>query len=464
MQQDQIISLEITDLADSGDGVGRYQDIAIFVPDTVPGDLIEVKLTHVKPNFAHARLEKVLTASPHRVRSSCIVADKCGGCQWQVVSYEYQLESKQNQVIQALQRIGGFSAEQISAVMADIIAAPDPLQYRNKVSYPLGMDRDRNENKIKIGYYQKRTHKIVNINQCPVQDQRLDPFLAGLKRDIRKREWSIYDETTHKGLLRHVSLRIGRNTGEILLTIVAKDWDVPKLELQAPLWLEAYPNLVGVMLNRNSDRTNTILGEETRCIAGRDYIEEVFAGLRFQLRADTFFQVYTEQAEVLVSLIQRELQLQKHEVIVDAYAGVGTLTLPLSKKVKQAIALEIQPQATAQAEQNAKINGIRNVSFHTGTVEELLPQLDLKPDLKPDVILLDPPRKGCHPDAIAYLCQSEIPRIVYVSCNPATLARDLRLLATEGNYQITKLQPLDFFPQTAHVETVAFLSKMQKSI
>jgi 23S rRNA (uracil1939-C5)-methyltransferase len=212
------------------------------------------------------------------------------------------------------------------------------------------------------------------------------------------------------------------------------------------------------MLNRNSDRTNTILGEETRCIAGRDYIEEVFVGLRFQLRADTFFQVYTEQAEVLVSLIQRELQLQKHEVIVDAYAGVGTLTLPLSKKVKQAIAIEIQPQATTQAEQNAKINGIRNVSFHTGTVEELLPQLDLKPD----VILLDPPRKGCHPDAIAYLCQSEIPRIVYVSCNPATLARDLQLLATEGNYQITKLQPLDFFPQTAHVETVAFLSKMQK--
>lgn len=455
MQQDQIISLEITDLSDSGDGVGRYQDIAIFVSDTVPGDRIEAKLTFVKPKYAHARLEKVLSPSPHRVRSSCIVADKCGGCQWQVVSYEYQLESKQNQVVQALQRIGGFAPEQISSVMNNIIAAPDPLQYRNKVSYPLALDNFKSENKIKIGYYQKRTHKIVNINQCPVQDQRLDPFLAGLKRDIRKREWTIYDETTHRGLIRHISLRIGRNTGQILLTIVSKDWDVPKLELQAPLWMEANPNLVGVMLNRNADRTNTILGEETRCIAGQDYIEEIFAGLKFQLRADTFFQVYTEQAEVLVNLIQRELQLQKHEVIVDAYAGVGTLTLPLSKKVKQAIALEIQPQATAQAEQNAKINGICNVVFHTGTVEELLPKLDLEPD----VILLDPPRKGCHPDAIAYLCQSEIPRIVYVSCNPATLARDLRLLVTTGNYKITKVQPLDFFPQTAHVESVVFLSK-----
>jgi len=460
MQQDQIISLEITDLSDSGDGVGRYQDIAIFVPDTVPGDRIEAKLTFVKPNFAHARLEKVLTPSPHRVRSSCIVADKCGGCQWQVVSYEYQLQSKQNQVAQALQRIGGFSPEQVNAVMTDIIPAPEPLQYRNKVSYPLAADHSKNdENKVKIGYYQKRTHKIVNINQCPVQDQRLDPFLAGLKRDIRKREWQIYDENTHRGLLRHINLRIGRNTGEILLTIVAKDWDVPKLELQAPLWMENYPNLVGVMLNRNSDRTNTILGAETRCIAGRDYIEEIFAGLRFQLRADTFFQVYTEQAEVLVSLIQRELQLQKTEVIVDAYAGVGTMTLPLSKKVKSAIDLEIQPQATAQAEQNAKINGICNVTFHTGTVEALLPQLELTPD----VILLDPPRKGCHPEAIAYLCKSEIPRLVYVSCNPATLARDLHMLVTEGNYKITKLQPLDFFPQTAHVETVAFLSKAAAS-
>ncbi len=460
MQQDQIISLEITDLSDSGDGVGRYQDIAIFVADTVPGDRVEAKLTYVKPNFAHARLEKVLTPSPHRVRSSCIVADKCGGCQWQVVSYEYQLLSKQNQVVQALQRIGGFSLGQIDEVMTDIIPAPDPLQYRNKVSYPLGMDRDRGENKIKIGYYQKRSHKIVNINQCPVQDQRLDPFLAGLKRDIRKREWQIYDENTHRGLLRHISLRIGRNTGEILLTLVTKDWDVPKLELQAPLWLEAYPNLVGVMLNRNSDRTNTILGEETRCIAGRDYIEEIFAGLKFQLRADTFFQVYTEQAEVLVNLIQRELQLQKTETIVDAYAGIGTLTLPLSKKVKQAIALEIQPQATAQAEENAKLNGIRNVIFHTGTVEALLPQLELTPD----VMLLDPPRKGCHPDAIAYLCKSEIPRLVYVSCNPATLARDLQLLVNQGNYKITRMQPLDFFPQTAHVECVVFLTKNQATI
>ncbi|AFY74825.1 23S rRNA (uracil-5-)-methyltransferase RumA [Synechococcus sp. PCC 7502] len=456
MQQDQIISLEITDLSDSGDGVGRYQDLAIFVADTVPGDRIEAKLTFVKPNLAHARLEKILSPSPHRVRSSCIVADKCGGCQWQVVSYEYQLEAKQNQVVQALQRIGGFSPTEISSVISEIIPAPDPLQYRNKVSYPLAMDNSKNEHRLKIGYYQKRSHKIVNINQCPVQDQRLDPFLAGLKRDIRKREWQIYDENTHRGLLRHISLRIGRNTGEILLTLVAKDWEVPKLELQAPLWLEAYPNLVGVMLNRNGDRTNTILGEETRCIAGRDYIEEIFAGLRFQLRADTFFQVYTEQAEALVNLIQRELQLQKTDVIVDAYSGVGTLTLPLSKKVKQAIALEIQPQATIQAEQNAKLNGIRNVRFHTGTVEELLPQLDLKPD----VILLDPPRKGCHPEAIAYLCQSEIPRLVYVSCNPATLARDLRSLVREGSYKITKLQPLDFFPQTAHVETVAFLTKV----
>ena len=454
MQQDQIIRLEITDLSDNGDGVGRYQDRVIFVGDTVPGDRITAKLSYVKPNFAHAKLEEVLEPSPHRVRAACIVADKCGGCQWQVVAYEYQLLAKQNQVFQALQRIGGFLPEEIRAVIQDIVPAPEPLQYRNKVAYPVGADQGKNAGKIKMGYYQKGSHKIVNINQCPVQDQRLDPFLAGLKRDIRKRDWQIYDETSHRGLIRHLSLRIGRNTGQILMTIVAKDWEVPKLDLQAPLWLESYPNLVGVMLNRNGDRTNAIFGIETRCVAGRDYIEENFAGLTFHLGADTFFQVHTEQAEALVRLIHRELQLQKDQVIVDAYAGIGTLTLPLAKTVKQAIAIEIQPQATAQAQKNAKINGIRNVTFHTGMVEVLLPQLDLTPD----VLLLDPPRKGCHPEAIAYLCQSEIPRLVYISCNPATLARDLKLLS--GSYKIEKVQPLDFFPQTAHVETVVFLSKL----
>lgn len=451
MQQGQAISLEITDLSDRGDGVGRFQDVVVFVPDTVPGDRINATLTHISRNFSHAKLDRVIAASPHRVRPSCIVADKCGGCQWQSVSYDYQLQAKQNQVVQALQRIGGFSPEAIAQAMQPILGAPEALHYRNKATYPLAVDK---EGKVRAGYYQKGSHKLVNLNQCPVQDERLDPFLARIKKDIQKREWQVYDEKTHKGLLRHLSLRICRHTGEILLTLISREWDVPKLDLQAPQWMEKHPDLVGVLLNRNPDRTNAIFGDQTRCIAGRDYIEENFAGLRLQLRGDTFFQVYTEQAETLLSLIIQELNLQGTEILVDAYAGIGALTLPLAQKVKQAIALEIQPQATAQGELNAQLNGLGNVAFHTGTVEELLPKLGIVPD----IMLLDPPRKGCHPDAIAHLLAQPSARLVYISCNPATLARDLKLLCADHKYQLARLQPLDFFPQTAHVEAIAFLT------
>ncbi len=454
MLQGQTISLEISDLADSGDGVGRYQDFVVFVPNTVPGDRIEAKLIHVKANLAYATVAQITEPSSNRIRPSCIVADKCGGCQWQAVSYDRQLAAKQNHAIQALHRIGGFTLEEIAAVMSPIMGAEAVLGYRNKATYPLAND----SGKVKAGYYQKGSHKIVNLNQCPVQDNRLDPLLAGIKQDIQRQGWQIYDEQYHRGLLRHLSLRIGRHTGEILLTLISKEWDVPELSDRATKWLEQYPQLVGVLLNHNPQRTNAIFGNETRCLAGRDYLEEIFAGVRFQLRADTFFQVYTEQAEAMLGLIQKQLNLQGTEILLDAYAGVGALTLPLARQVKAAIALEIQPQATAQAEINAQLNQITNVEFHTGKVEQLLTQLELTTDRQPDVVLLDPPRKGCHSDAIAYLRNHHPNRLVYVSCNPATLARDLKLLCGDRTYALTHLQMLDFFPQTAHVESVAFLT------
>ncbi|MEE3717821.1 23S rRNA (uracil(1939)-C(5))-methyltransferase RlmD [Tumidithrix elongata RA019] len=452
MQQGQTISLEITDLADSGDGVGRHEALVVFVPDTVPGDRIEAKLVKVKHSYANASLTKILAPSPHRIRAACIVADKCGGCQWQVVSYDFQLQIKQNQVAQALQRIGKFDPEAIAGWMDPIIGAPSDLHYRNKVTYPLDKTQ---EGKVRAGYYQKGSHKLVNLNQCPVQDRRLDLFLENVKLDIQKQGWLIYDEQYHRGLLRHFSLRIGRQTGQVLLTLISTSWDVPGLEEQANAWLEKYPQLVGVMLNHNSIRTNTIFGAETRCIAGRDFVEERFAGLTFQLRADTFFQVYTEQAEAMVSVIQEELGLQGHELLLDAYAGIGTISLPLAQSVKQVIAIEIQPQATQQAILNAQMNGIDNIQFLTGKVEDLLPTLEIQPD----ITILDPPRKGCEPSAIAHLHSHPSQQIAYVSCNPATLARDLNLLCADNAYRITRIQPFDFFPQTSHVESVTFLTK-----
>ncbi|MFN9536457.1 MAG: 23S rRNA (uracil(1939)-C(5))-methyltransferase RlmD, partial [Pseudanabaena sp.] len=356
--QGQKITLTIDDLADSGDGVGRYENIAIFVPNSVPGDRITAKLEFVKKNFAHASIEKILSPSSDRVYPKCIVADKCGGCQWQTVGYPAQLRTKQNIVLQALQRIGGFDAEMLEALISPIVGAKESLHYRNKVTYPLATGRDGN---IRAGYYQKGTHKIVNLNQCPAQDIRLDPMLEEIKRDIHNQCWEIYDEKTHTGLLRHLGLRIGRNTGEVLITLVTRDWDVPNLNVFAQTWLDRYPKVMGVILNCNPDRTNAIMGRESRCIVGKDYLLEKFAGLTFRLRGDTFFQVYTEQAEKMLKIIEAELDLKGTEILLDAYAGIGTIALPLAEQVKQAIAIEIQPQATAQGKLNAELNGIDNV-------------------------------------------------------------------------------------------------------
>ncbi|MDF5710936.1 MAG: 23S rRNA (uracil(1939)-C(5))-methyltransferase RlmD [Nostoc sp. S4] len=445
-QQGELIEVTIADLTDTGDGVGRAHGRVVFVPDTVPGDRALVRLVHVKPKYAHAKLQQLLQPSPHRIRPGCIVADKCGGCQWQHINYDYQLAAKQNQVIQALERIGGF----IQPPVDPVLAAASAFGYRNKSTYPLGKSAT---GQVQAGYYQKGSHQLINLNQCPVQDSRLNPMLAEVKQDIQQRGWQIYDEQRHLGQIRHLSLRIGRHTGEMLLTLVVKDWNLLGIESQAQEWLKRYPQLMGVCLNRNCDRTNAIFGLETRCIAGVPHLREKFAGLEFQVRPDTFFQVYTETAEALLQVIQSELNLQGHEFLVDAYCGIGTLTLPLAKQVRQAIGLEVQPAAVEQAIFNAQHNEINNVTFQVGAVEKLLPKMGTMPE----VVILDPPRKGCDRAVIDTLRQLKPSRIVYVSCKVATLARDLKLLSQDGQYKIARVQPADFFPQTAHVEAAAFL-------
>ncbi|MFN6564851.1 MAG: 23S rRNA (uracil(1939)-C(5))-methyltransferase RlmD [Nostoc sp. ChiSLP01] len=445
-QQGELIEVTIADLSDTGDGVGRANERVVFVPDTVPGDRAIVRLVHVKPKYAQAKLQELLQPSVHRIRPACIVADKCGGCQWQHINYDYQLVAKQNQVIQALERIGGFTQPPVDPVLA----VGSALGYRNKSTYPLGKSAT---GQVQAGYYQKGSHQLINLNQCPVQDSRLNPMLAEVKQDIQQRGWQIYDEHRHLGQIRHLSLRIGRHTGEMLLTLVVKDWNLPEVATQAQEWLKRYPQLMGVCLNRNGDRTNAIFGLETRCIAGVPHLREQFAGLEFKVRPDTFFQVYTETAEALLEVIQSELNLQGHEFLVDAYCGIGTLTLPLAKQVRQATGLEVQPAAVEQAILNAERNEINNVTFQVGAVEKLLPKMGTIPE----VVILDPPRKGCDRGVIDTLRQLKPYRIVYVSCKVATLARDLKLLCQDGQYKIARVQPADFFPQTAHVEAAAFL-------
>ncbi len=445
-QQGQLVEVEITDLTDNGDGVGRNAGRVVFVPDTAIGDRVIVRLLRVKSTYAHGKFTEILVNSSDRIRPPCIVADKCGGCQWLHINYASQLEVKRNQIIQVLQRIGNIP----NPPVADVLPSAHPLGYRNKVSYP--MQRSAT-GQVKVGYFKKGSHELINLNQCPVQDQRLNPLLAEVKQDIQAEGWSIYDEVLHRGKLRYLSLRIGSNTGEILLTLVSTSDKLTDLEMMADMWLERYPNLVGVCLNIHPDQSNTILGDTTVCIAGKSYLEEEFLGLKFHLLPDTFFQVNTEGATNLFNVILTELNLQGNEVLVDAYCGVGTFTLPFAKKVKQVIGLEVQSKAIEQAQINAELNQIENVLFEVGKVEDLLPELAVTPD----IVLLDPPRQGCDRAVIEALLEMRPQRIVYISCRPATLARDLKLLC-EGGYNLTLVKPADFFPQTSHVESVAFLS------
>ncbi|WP_338429696.1 23S rRNA (uracil(1939)-C(5))-methyltransferase RlmD [Synechococcus elongatus] len=442
-RQGDRLTLTIESLCDSGDGLGRAEGRVVFVPDTVPGDHIQAKLLQVRSRYARAELEEVLEASPDRIRPACIVADKCGGCQWQTVDYPAQVEAKTVIVQDALQRLGQLSAE-----VQPTIAAPYPLGYRNKVSYPLRRS-DRGE--VQAGYFRKGSHRLINLNQCPVQDQRLDPLLAGIKADIAERDWPIYDEQTRSRGLRHLGLRIGQRTGEILITLIATDDQLPEVEAQAEQWLTIYPDVVGVCLNLNPTHGNRILGDETLCLAGRPYLIECLDDLEFAIGPETFFQVNTEQAERLLPILKDFLR--GSDRLFDLYCGVGTLTLPLASEVGSVLGLEILPESVAQAQQNADRNGITNVEFQAGAVETLLAQI---PE-SPDAVLLDPPRKGCEPAVIEVLRDRQPQRIAYVSCNPATLARDLQALCAGDRYRLLLVQPLDFFPQTAHVETVALL-------
>ncbi|MEM9542568.1 MAG: 23S rRNA (uracil(1939)-C(5))-methyltransferase RlmD [Cyanobacteria bacterium P01_E01_bin.42] len=447
-RQGGLVEVEITDVSDRGDGVGRWGDRVVFVPDTVTGDRACVRLLRVKSQYAHGKLTQLLALSPYRLRPSCIVADKCGGCQWQHVHPSHQQEIKRNLIVQALQRVGGF----VEPPVAPLLPSPVVFGYRNKATYPLDTSETGG---IQAGYYRKGSHQIVNLNQCPIQDERLNPLLAQIKQDIAARGWSIYDEKRRRGQLRHLALRIGRHRGEILLTLVTADLQLRDREEMARIWMQRYPNLVGVCLNYNPHPTNAIFGDRIECLVGRSYLREIFAGLELHLRPQTFFQVNTEAAEAMLAFILEKLALQGSERLLDAYCGIGTFSLPFARQAREVTGIEIQTASIEQARQNAALNDIVNVRFEVAAVEEWLPrQSEI-----PDIVFLDPPRKGCDRAVLDTLLRLKPSRLVYLSCKPATLARDLKILCQSGLYRLTHLQPADFFPQTAHVECAAFLER-----
>lgn len=448
-KQGAIATVTIESLTHSGDGLGRYQNRAVFVPQTVPGDEVDVRLVRAKPSHGFGIVHQMLKPSSERDRPKCIVADKCGGCQWQHVSPNGQLEAKTQILRDALTRIGGFEDIEVLPTLA----APSPWSYRNKVSYPIGVKPDGS---FRMGYYSKNSHRLINLNQCPVQSDRFDPLLRELKADFQTAGWTAYNEKTHRGQLRHLSLRIGRRTGELLLTLIANCEVLPNSEAIAHAWLKRYPELKGVCLNVNMRRTNAIFGRQTYCIAGSPTIAEEFAGVTFHIDSTSFFQVYTEQAEQFFLWIADRLDLTGSETVVDAYCGIGTMSLPLARRVRSVTGIETHAAAIKCARANAQRNNITNARFIEGKVEAILPQLDA-----PDIVTIDPPRRGCDRHVLETLIEQHPARIVYISCHPATLARDLKVLTETSQYRIITARAADFFPQTAHVEAVVFLERTE---
>lgn len=441
------LELAIDDLDQEGRGLGRHDGAVVFVEGGLPGEWLRVRLVHRARRHWLAELVAVLTPSPQRRRPPCILADRCGGCTLQALAPSAQQQWKQQRVATALQRIGGLDAP-----VRPLLAAPDDLGYRNRAVIPLEL----REGRLRAGYYQRGSHRIVNLNHCPVLDPRLDGLIAPLKADLEASDWPVDRHAgAPDGGLRHLALRVGSHSGEVLITLISAHGDLPGLEDLARFWLERWPALVGVCLNLQPDPGNRLMGAHTRVVAGRGELREAFAGLELMVAADSFFQVHTRQAERVVPLLFEALE-DVQGYLVDAYCGIGTFSLPLAAAGWRVLGLEQQGAAVALARRNAAANGLSDTTrFEEAVVGEVL--AERLPGS--DALFVDPPRKGLEGPALVAIVAGGPPRLLYLSCDPATQARDLALLVREGGYQLRWLQPIDFFPNTSHVETLAVLHR-----
>ncbi|MGE5576360.1 MAG: 23S rRNA (uracil(1939)-C(5))-methyltransferase RlmD [Syntrophothermus sp.] len=458
------IELEITGLTHSGEGVGRREGFAVFVPGALPGERVKARITEVKKNYATALLDAIFQPSPERQEPVCPVFRKCGGCQLQHLKYEAQLSYKRQLVVDALNRIGKLDLDRV--VVHHTLGVADPFHYRNKAQYPVGFRGGR----VVTGFYTTRSHDIVPIADCRIQHPLNDQIAGVLRGLLEKYRVSIYDEKTGQGLIRHLFIRTAAATGEAMAVLVTNGRDVPHLDRIAAELMREVPQVAGVVQNVNTQRTNVILGDYTRTVAGRDEIIDVLrlsegggsgndAGLKFAISARSFFQVNPVQTGVLYGKAIEYAALGGDETVIDAYCGIGAISLFLARRARFVYGIEEVAPAVEDARKNAALNGISNVEFITGKVEEVLPDLCRK-GIRAEVIVVDPPRKGCEESVLRTFADMGPRRIVYVSCNPSTLARDLALLAGMG-YETKEVQPVDMFPQTSHVECVVLMSNVK---
>ena len=474
MNKNDIFEIEITDMGVDGEGIGKHEGMTFFVKDAIIGDHILAKATKLKKNYGYARMEKLLEPSPYRVPPKCPLSRQCGGCQIQPMAYEKQLEFKAQKVKNNLVRLGSFEESLIDSVMEPVVGMEDPFRYRNKAQFPVGLDK---EGHIVTGFYAARTHNIIPVSDCLLGVRENAVILEAVKAFMEENHILPYDETTRKGVIRHILIRYGFTTREIMVCLIINQKSLPHQDHLIEK-LRPIEGLKSVSVNINTENTNVILGKETLCIWGEptitDYIHlrdtsKDFAltdtAIAYKISPQSFYQVNPVQTEKLYSLAMDYAGLTGRETVWDLYCGIGTISLFLSQRAKKVYGVEIVPQAIEDARNNARMNGITNAEFFVGKAEEVLPDFyenhresDTSGMSSPDVIVVDPPRKGCDEKCLATMLKMQPERIVYVSCDSATLARDLRILV-DGGYELKRVRPVDQFGHTMHVETVVLLSK-----
>ncbi len=481
-QKNELAVVTIEDMGSDGFGIGKVDGFALFVKDAVVGDRVEARIVKSKKNYAYARLEKVIEPSPFRVEPKCPCHRQCGGCQLQALSYEKQLGFKQDKIRNSLIRIGGFVPEEVDRWMEPIIGMEDPFRYRNKAQYPVGRDREGN---VVAGFYAGRTHSIIANTDCLLGPVENEAVMERVLEYMRENDVSAYDETDGTGLVRHVLIRKGFASGEIMVCLVINkkmtdmsDESSHFLPRQDRLLrkLAGIEGMSSISVSIQTERTNVIMGKEIHTIWGKDCITDTIRArdmerpgwpytgreLTFHISPLSFYQVNPVQTEKLYSLALEYVGLTGQETVWDLYCGIGTISLFLADRAKQVYGVEIVPQAIADARENAVRNGISNAEFFVGKAEEVLAQVPEGDGAgrHPDVVVVDPPRKGCDADCLAAILEAGPERVVYVSCDPATLARDLRVLC-DGGYAVERVRGVDQFGMTVHIETVVLLSNRE---
>lgn len=439
------LELQIESLGVNGEGVARFNGLTIFVQGALPHEKVLACVNLVKKNYAVANLEKIINPSPERVMPPCPIYDKCGGCQLQHFVYQAQLEMKRQKVKDALLHLGHLECN-----VLPVLGMQKPYYYRNKMQFPVG----NFDNKLAIGCYAVKTHQVTDTKSCLIQSEDNNVILQACRKWMEFYHIAPYDEKNQSGIVRHIMGRTSQNG--VMVVIVTKNEKLPNTNELIKILQDNIANLQGVVQNINTKVTNIIMGGKSKVLWGKGYIKEKINSLEFDISAESFFQVNTQQAEVLYNEVLVCAGLSGQEIAIDVYCGTGTISLILAQQAKKVFGIEIVPQAICNANANAEKNKIKNVEFICGDAAKELPKL-LQQGVVPDVITLDPPRAGCEEKVLNAIMSVQPKKIIYVSCNPATLARDLFLLTK--NYIIEKVQPVDMFPQTTHIETVVKLKK-----